>query len=86
MKILYYYLIIINILAFIMYGADKLKAKTNIWRTTETTLIGIALIGGSIGALTGMYTFRHKTQKLKFKVGIPLILLLQFTLLNLLIR
>lgn len=54
--------------------ADKLKAKKNKWRIKEATLMGCAAIGGSIGVLAGMYTFRHKTLHVKFTVGVPLIL------------
>ncbi|MDO4305595.1 MAG: DUF1294 domain-containing protein [Eubacteriales bacterium] len=73
----WYYVLMINILAFSVYGADKGKARRNHWRISEKTLIGLAVIGGSIGALLGMYVFRHKTQKRKFTVGIPCILVLQ---------
>ena len=71
------YLIIVNAAAFLLMLADKLKAKRGAWRIPEKTLIGIAAIGGSIGALCGMYTFRHKTKHLKFTLGIPLILAVQ---------
>lgn len=74
---LYIYLILINAVAFFLMLADKQKAKKKQWRIPETTLIGSALIGGSIGALAGMYTFRHKTKHPKFTVGIPLILAVQ---------
>lgn len=59
---------------------DKKRAIQRKWRISENTLILISILGGSIGALIGMYTFRHKTKHLKFKLGIPLILLLQFLL------
>lgn len=74
---LYIYLILVNAVAFFLMLADKQKAKKKQWRIPEATLIGSALIGGSIGALAGMYTFRHKTKHLKFTVGIPLILAVQ---------
>ena len=57
------YVILINIITFIAYGIDKRKAKKNRFRIKEATLFTIALIGGSVGALFGMYTFRHKTKK-----------------------
>ena len=57
---------------------DKVKAKKKKWRIPEATLMGLAAAGGSVGALAGMYTFRHKTLHKKFTVGIPLILILQF--------
>jgi uncharacterized membrane protein YsdA (DUF1294 family) len=77
MKMLYIYLILVNAVAFFLMLADKQKAKKKQWRIPEATLIGSALIGGSIGALAGMYTFRHKTKHPKFTVGIPLILAVQ---------
>lgn len=74
---LYIYLILVNAVAFFLMLADKQKAKKKQWRIPEATLMGSALIGGSIGALVGMYTFRHKTKHPKFTVGIPLILAVQ---------
>ena len=76
-KILLAYLIIINAAAFILMLADKIKAKRGSWRIPEATLMGIAALGGSVGALAGMYTFRHKTKHIKFSLGIPLILAAQ---------
>lgn len=60
--------------------ADKHKAKKNLWRIPEATLMTVAAIGGSIGSLIGMYTVRHKTKHLKFTRGIPLILAMQVVL------
>lgn len=77
MKIIIVYLLIINLIAFILYGIDKGRAKKNQWRISEKTLIGIAVIGGSIGAIAGMYMFRHKTKHWHFKYGLPAILILQ---------
>ena len=77
MKYLIIYLLIINALAFLLMLVDKQKAKKNKWRIPESTLLGAALIGGSVGALAGMYTVRHKTKKPTVTVGIPIILLLQ---------
>ncbi|MCQ2283525.1 MAG: DUF1294 domain-containing protein [Bacteroidales bacterium] len=76
-KILIIYLVIINIIALALYGIDKLKAKTHHWRIPESVLIGSAIVGGSIGALLGIYLFRHKTQHKKFTIGVPFILILQ---------
>ena len=59
---------------------DKRRARKNLWRIPERTLLGIAVLGGSIGCLLGMYTIRHKTLHLKFSAGIPLILVLQLAL------
>ena len=59
---------------------DKYKAKKKLWRIPETTLMGVAAMGGSIGSLIGMYAVRHKTKHLKFTIGIPLILAVQVVL------
>ena len=77
MDILLIYLLIINAVGFLLMLVDKFKAKKNLWRIPEATLMGVAAIGGSIGSLAGMYTFRHKTRHPKFTVGIPVILVLQ---------
>ena len=79
MKIICCYVVIINVVAFLAYGVDKSKAKKNKWRIPEKTLILLAVVGGSIGALLGMSVFHHKTQKLKFKIGVPVILGMQLT-------
>ena len=71
------YLIIINIITFITYGIDKAKARKGAWRITEKTLIGLAVAGGSIGAMAGMSFFHHKTRKPLFKIGIPVILIIE---------
>ena len=75
-----YYLMIINIMTFLVYGIDKLKAKKNKWRISEATLLGLAVVGGSIGALFGMNVWHHKTMHKKFKYGLPFILLAQIAL------
>lgn len=77
MKLLFYYLLIINALSFLLMLVDKWKAKKNRWRVRESTLLLVAALGGSVGSLAGMYLFRHKTQHLKFTLGIPLILAAQ---------
>ena len=77
MKYILAYLLIVNAVAFLLMLIDKIKAKKNLWRIPEATLMGVAAIGGSIGALAGMYTFRHKTLHRKFTIGIPAILILQ---------
>lgn len=74
------YLIIINAAGFLLMLADKLKAKRGAWRIPEKTLIGVAAAGGSVGTLIGMYLFRHKTRRIKFTLGIPLILIVQLAL------
>ena len=77
MKLLLYYLLIINAAGFLLMLVDKWKAKKNRWRVRESTLLIVAALGGSIGSLAGMYLFRHKTQHLKFTLGVPLILAAQ---------
>lgn len=71
------YLIVINIIGFFAMGIDKWKAKNNAWRIPENTLLAITALGGGIGTIAGMYTFRHKTKKPKFTVGLPGILILE---------
>jgi uncharacterized membrane protein YsdA (DUF1294 family) len=82
---LLYYLIVINIVTFLVYGIDKWKAKQGSWRISEATLLILAVIGGSIGALLGMKIWHHKTMHKKFKYGLPLILLVQIALIYLLL-
>ena len=74
------YLLAINIATFFLYGIDKYKAKKNQWRISEATLLTMAAIGGSIGALAGMRLWHHKTMHKKFKYGIPLIIIMQVAL------
>lgn len=78
-KLLLLYLLIINAVGFVLMLVDKIKVKKNLWRIPEATLMGVAAVGGSIGALIGMYTFRHKTKHPKFTLGIPLILAVQIS-------
>ena len=80
---LLYYLMVINIVTFLVYGIDKIKAKQGSWRISEATLLILAIIGGSIGALLGMKVWHHKTMHKKFKYGLPLILLGQIALIYL---
>lgn len=75
------YFVLINIITYILYGIDKKKAEKGKWRVPEATLILFAAIGGSLGALCGMTHFHHKTKKIKFFLGVPLILILQITIL-----
>ena len=74
------YLVLMNLIAFALYGIDKRRAKQGAWRISEYTLLLVALLGGSLGALLGMRYFRHKTRHRKFRYGVPLILLLQLGL------
>ncbi|MBQ7790222.1 MAG: DUF1294 domain-containing protein [Bacilli bacterium] len=77
MKYIIYYLIIINIITLIIFGIDKLKAIKEKSRVRNTTLFGLAILGGSIGALIGMHIFHHKTKTWYYIYGIPLILIIQ---------
>ena len=76
-NVVLWYFAIINVAAFLIYGWDKLCAMRDWWRISELTLLVFAVLGGSIGALIAMRLFHHKTLHLKFKFGVPLILLLQ---------
>ena len=80
MNIILYYLLAVNIATFFLYGIDKYKAKKNQWRISEATLLTMAAIGGSIGALAGMRLWHHKTMHKKFKYGIPVIIIFQVAL------
>ena len=77
MKIVLVYLFFINIITFFIYGYDKRQAIKDQWRISEKTLILLAIIGGSLGAMMGMRTFHHKTLKNKFRIGIPVIVIVQ---------
>ena len=81
MEAIFIYVVSVNIAAFFMYGADKWNAKKNQWRIPEKTLLGIAAVGGSLGAYTGMQFFRHKTKKPKFYIGVPFIFVVQIAIL-----
>ncbi|MBQ0049239.1 MAG: DUF1294 domain-containing protein [Bacteroidales bacterium] len=70
-------LIALNLVSFITYGIDKWKARHKRWRIPESTLLLLAIVGGSIGAWMGMRVFHHKTLHKKFRYGVPFIILLQ---------
>ena len=74
------YLLAVNVMTFLLFGLDKHKAKRGKWRISEATLLTMAVIGGSIGAWSGMRIWHHKTLHKKFKFGIPTILILQLAL------
>ena len=74
------YLAIINLVTFIIYGIDKLKARHEKWRVPESTLLWFAVIGGSIGALLGMKVWHHKTLHKKFQYGVPAIIIFQLAI------
>ena len=80
LTILTIYLIFMNLLAFLLMGLDKSKARRNQWRIPEKTLFLSAILGGSIGAILGMQVFRHKTKHASFRIGMPCILILQLGL------
>ena len=83
---LLYYLIVINIVTFLVYGIDKWKAKQGSWRISEVSLLILAVIGGCIGALLGMKIWHHKTMHKKFEYGLPMILLAQIALIYLILK
>lgn len=74
------YLLFVNIVSFITMAVDKSKAKHGKWRISEKTLFLLAAVGGSVGSLAGMYTFRHKTKHTKFVIGMPVILIVHIAL------
>ena len=74
------YLVLVNVIGFMLMGIDKSKAKRHAWKKKEKTLFLVSLIGGSIGTWAGMYTFHHKTKHWYFVVGMPAILVLQIVL------
>ncbi|SEA74851.1 Uncharacterized membrane protein YsdA, DUF1294 family [Oribacterium sp. KHPX15] len=78
------YLIVINVIAFLLYGIDKEKARKGKWRISEKELILVAVIGGSVGAFFGMHFFHHKTRHWYFRYGIPAIVILQIILITVL--
>ena len=80
MNIILGYLLAVNIATFFLYGIDKYKARKGRWRISEATLLMMAVIGGSIGAWSGMRLWHHKTMHKKFKYGIPIIIILQVTI------
>ena len=77
MDLIGYVLLALNSVTFLIYGIDKLKAKSSKSRIPETTLLLFALLGGSLGAWLGMKVWRHKTQHKKFYIGVPFIVILQ---------
>lgn len=83
MELVYYYLIIVNIIGFAIMGRDKHLARKKQWRIPESTLLFFALVGGAVGSTIGMYYFRHKTKHLFFKVSFPLLAAVQIIVLAL---
>jgi uncharacterized membrane protein YsdA (DUF1294 family) len=83
LQIIKFYLVLVNVIAFIMFVVDKWFAKKNKWRVPESRLLLVCAIGGSVGAIFAMQLVRHKTQKLRFKWGVPAILLAQIAIIAL---
>ena len=80
MKNIIIYILLINAITFVTMGIDKYKAMKGKWRIKETTLFILVLLGGGIGGILGMYTFRHKTQNKMFTIGFPFILIIEIIL------
>ena len=74
------YLVTINVVTFFIYGFDKWKAKKSKMRIREIALLGLAVLGGSIGAWLGMKAWHHKTLHKKFKYGVPAIIIIQLAI------
>ena len=74
------YIVVINVVSFMMFGIDKYKARRGQWRISEATLLAVAAIGGSIGARMGMKVWHHKTLHSKFRYGVPIMLLAHIAL------
>ena len=81
-KILFIYFLSLNVLTFFTYGIDKWKAKKSKRRIREAALLGLAVLGGSIGAWLGMKVWHHKAMHKKFKYGIPAIIIVQFAMIG----
>ena len=81
------YLIVINVIGFLIMLIDKKKAENNSWRIKEKTIFIVTLLGGGIGTISGMYTFRHKTRKMYFVIGLTLIVIVEiFTIIATVLR
>ena len=80
MKTILLLFVAVNLISFALYGLDKLKAKKGLWRIRESTLLLVAALGGSLGALLGMEVFRHKTKHWKFRILVPVFLALHVAL------
>ena len=80
MNALICYIVVINLVSFMMFGIDKYKARRGQWRISEATLLAVAAIGGSIGAWMGMKVWHHKTLHSKFRYGVPIMLLAHIAL------
>lgn len=74
------YIVVINLVSFMMFGIDKYKARRGQWRISEATQLAVAAIGGCIGAWMGMKVWHHKTLHSKFRYGVPIMLLAHIAL------
>ena len=81
-KMVIIYLVITNVVTFFMFGINKVKAKKSKWRIREAALLGLAVLGGSIGAWSGMKVWHHKTLHKKFRFGIPAIIIIQLLIIG----
>lgn len=79
-QIIIIYLVVINVVTFFMYGIDKWKARKAKWRIREAALLGLAVLGGNVGAWLGMRVWHHKTLHKKFRYGVPAIIVIQLLL------
>lgn len=77
MKLIFIYFLLINLLSFILMYVDKKRAILHKWRISEKSFFILCILGGSLCEILGIYTFRHKTKRLKFTLGFPLILIIQ---------
>ena len=75
--VVFWYVVIVNLVTFFIYGLDKAKSAMGSWRVSEKTLLTLALIGGSVGGIAGIKLFRHKTKKASFLLSFVVILVLQ---------
>ena len=85
-KSIIFYYVVVNLVAFIMYGIDKNRAIKKEWRISEKSQILVSLAGGAFGALLGMHVFRHKTRHIKFQLIIPLTVIVHFVVIYFLIK
>ena len=79
-KLLAGYLLLVNLAGFLLMGLDKRRARRGAWRISEKALFLLAVLGGSLGAIAGMRTFRHKTRHWYFRYGLPALLAVQLAL------
>ena len=79
-KYILIYLIVINLITFIVFALDKICAIKKKWRYKEVSLLGMCLVGGAIGGFLAMHLFRHKTKKKLFVIGVPLIIVIHLVM------